>query len=92
VAHKRRDLPENIQKLVKPHASSLEVKLAEDSYQTGIQDGLLMGYGEILSLLESKYMGHDAPGRGTPEATAILALAHELGNQLREKIEAASAN
>lgn len=89
---KRRDLPSSIQKLVSPQATFKEVAQAEQLYGTGVRDGNVLAFGEVLSHLEKKYMADDAPPRGTPEAEAILELAKELSNLLRSKIEELNAN
>lgn len=88
MATKRSELPPTVQQFVSPRATKQEVKAAEKLYETGVRDGVRMSHGEILSMLEQKYIGPDAPARGTPKAQAILDLAHEIGNHLREKIEA----
>lgn len=90
MGRKRSELPENLRKHISPKATSADINLAEEVYKVGLRDGELMGYGKILSLLESKYLADDAPRRGTPEAIAILELAKELGNHLREQIENAN--
>jgi len=84
---KRSDLPPSLKKLVRPGASFAEVLNMERIYEQGLAEGNMMAYGEILTLLEAKYMGSEAPDRGSPEAKAILELAKELGNHLREKME-----
>lgn len=87
MASKRNELPESVRKLISPKATLQEVKQAEALYQQGLKEGSMIGYGEILSVLEGKYMtGENRPERGSPEAEAILSLAQELGNMLREKI------
>lgn len=51
-------------------------------FQAGIDEGKLQMKRLALSFLEDKYLGPDAPARGTPEATAILTLANELSKYL----------
>jgi 8-oxo-dGTP pyrophosphatase MutT (NUDIX family) len=53
-------------------------------FQAGVEYGEDQLKKKALGFLQAKYMADDAPDRGTPEATAILALARELSEELNK--------
>lgn len=52
-------------------------------FEAGINEGRRQMRNQALTFLEKKYLGADAPDRDTPEAKAILSLAHELSEELK---------
>lgn len=52
-------------------------------FAAGLREGSLKMQNRALSFLQEKYMGTDAPTRGSVEAKAILELAKELSAHLK---------
>lgn len=63
---------------------SLDTSQIDAVREEGRTEGVQQGRKEILDWLESKYLGPDAPNRGTPEAVALLTLAGEAANYMKK--------
>jgi len=53
-------------------------------FKAGVEEGFNRGRKLSLDYLQEKYLGEDAPDRGTPEANAILTLARELTQHVKD--------
>lgn len=76
------DTPKSISVRVDINGKEVKAKV-DQAYAVGEAAGLQRGRAEILSFLEDKYLGEDAPDRGSTQGEAILTLAREAAEHLR---------
>jgi hypothetical protein len=65
------------------NAQSMKTDPDYPIFEIGLKEGRAQMKKEALTFLQNKYLGENAPERGSIEAKAILQLARELSEELQ---------